>query len=149
MLPPTMRAGSSSSRMIDFAQTLLPEPDSPTMPNVSPARWSKLTPSTARTGPASVRNQVRRSRTRSSTSAVSGMRIEPVAQAVADEVEAHHHRQDGEPGKRRHPPLLHQLPPLTDHRPPLGGRRHGAKAKEGQAGEHENRVAEIERHQHD
>ena len=44
--------------MIDFAVTLLPEPDSPTMPSVSPGRSVKLTPSTARTTPASVKNQV-------------------------------------------------------------------------------------------
>ena len=43
-----MRAGSSSSRISDSAVTLLPEPDSPTMPSVSPAATEKLTPSTAR-----------------------------------------------------------------------------------------------------
>ena len=61
--PSTMRAGSSSRRMMDFAVTLLPEPDSPTMPSVSPGRSVKLTPSTARTTPASVKNQVCRSST--------------------------------------------------------------------------------------
>src|SRR5690349_10940402 len=121
-----MRAGSSSRRMIDFAQTLLPEPDSPTMPSVSPRRRSKLTPSTARTGPASVRNQVRRSRTCSSTSAVSGMGIQPVAQAITDEVEAHDHRQDGQAREGGHPPLLHELAPLGNHGPPFGSRRNGA-----------------------
>src|ERR1700755_494808 len=105
--------------MIDLAQTLLPEPDSPTMPSVSPACRSKLTPSTARTGPESVRNQVRRSRTCSNGSAAVGMRIEPVAEAVAHEVEGHHHRQDGQTGKGGHPPLLHQLPPFAHHRPPF------------------------------
>ena len=34
--------------------TLLPDPDSPTMPRVSPLRSSKLTPSTAFTMPSSV-----------------------------------------------------------------------------------------------
>src|SRR3954470_14656189 len=127
-----MRAGSSSRRMIDLAQTLLPDPDSPTMPSVSPARRSKLTPSTARTGPESVMNQVRRSRTWSSTSAVSGMGIQPVAQPVADEVEAHDHGQDRQPRKGRHPPLLHELPALADHGPPFGGGWDRPEAEEGQ-----------------
>src|SRR3954462_4085004 len=136
-----MRAGSSSRRMIDLAQTLLPEPDSPTMPSVSPARRSKLTPSTARTGPASLRNQVRRSRTCSSTSAVSCMGVQPVAQAVADEVEAHDHGEDRQAGEGRHPPLLHELPALADHGAPFGGRRDGAEAEEGEAGEDQDGVA--------
>ncbi len=37
--------------MIESAVTLLPEPDSPTMPSASPAASAKLTPSTARTMP--------------------------------------------------------------------------------------------------
>ena len=37
--------------MIDSEVTLLPQPDSPTSPSVSPARTEKLTPSTARTTP--------------------------------------------------------------------------------------------------
>ena len=37
--------------MIDSAVTLLPQPDSPTSPSVSPARTAKLTPSTALTMP--------------------------------------------------------------------------------------------------
>src|SRR5690606_39111906 len=41
----------------------LPQPDSPTSPSVSPGHRSKLTPSTARTGPDSVPYQTRRSRT--------------------------------------------------------------------------------------
>ncbi len=63
MAPPTMRAGSSSSRIRDSAVTLLPDPLSPTMPSVSPGPTVKDTPSTARTAPASVRKTVRRSST--------------------------------------------------------------------------------------
>ena len=48
--PETMRPGGvGTSRMIDRLVTDLPEPDSPTMPSVSPRPRSKLTPSTART----------------------------------------------------------------------------------------------------
>ena len=43
--------GMSSRRMIDSDVTLLPQPDSPTMPSVSPRMIEKLTPSTARTVP--------------------------------------------------------------------------------------------------
>jgi hypothetical protein len=39
--------GDGSSRIIDRAVTLLPLPDSPTIPNVSPLLTSKLTPRTA------------------------------------------------------------------------------------------------------
>ena len=49
---PTMRPGGSGmSRINDNMVTDLPEPDSPTMPSVSPRRRSKLTPSTALTVP--------------------------------------------------------------------------------------------------
>src|SRR6202035_3014269 len=136
IVPSTMRAGSSSSRMIDFAVTLLPEPDSPTMPSVSPGRNEKLTPSTARTTPVSVKNHVCRFSTWRLGSAASRMRIKPVADAVTDEVEADHHGEDGKPGECRDPPLVHQLASLGDHGAPLGRRRHDAQAEKGKAGEH-------------
>ena len=41
--------------MIDRAVTVLPEPDSPTMPSVWPCSSVKLTPSTALTTPAWVK----------------------------------------------------------------------------------------------
>ena len=46
--------GSGTSRMMERAVTLLPQPDSPTTPRVSPPRISKSTPSTALTTPSSV-----------------------------------------------------------------------------------------------
>ena len=49
--------------MIDSAVTLLPQPDSPTSPTVRPSSMSKVTPSTARTSPSLVKNDVRRSLT--------------------------------------------------------------------------------------
>ena len=48
-----------------WAVTLLPEPDSPTMPRISPGRRSNETPSTACTMPSSVANSTRRSSTES------------------------------------------------------------------------------------
>jgi len=53
--PPTIRpAGTATSRMMDSALTLLPQPDSPTSATVSPSWMSQETPSTARTTPAEV-----------------------------------------------------------------------------------------------
>src|SRR2546423_768388 len=50
-------------RMIERLVTDFPEPDSPTMPKVSPRFRSKLMPSTALTVPSSVSKYVRRSLT--------------------------------------------------------------------------------------
>ena len=58
-----VRFGSCRPRMASEV-TLLPEPDSPTMPRVRPRSTANDTPSTARTTPSSVSNRTRRSRTR-------------------------------------------------------------------------------------
>src|SRR6267142_3642804 len=64
--PPAMRPGGCGTRrMIESAVTLLPQPDSPTMPSVRPRARLKSTPSTARTSPCSVLNTVRKPRTSS------------------------------------------------------------------------------------
>src|SRR3954462_8798654 len=47
--------------MIAMLVTLLPEPDSPTMPSVLPRSTENVTPSTARTTPSSVAKETRRS----------------------------------------------------------------------------------------
>ena len=60
------------SRKIDKAVTLLPEPDSPTIANVSPDSTSNETPSTAVTVPRDVRKRVTRLRTLSSGVSISG-----------------------------------------------------------------------------
>ena len=51
--------------MIERHVTLLPQPDSPTIPSVFPFSTEKLTPSTALTMPSSVRKLVRSSLTSS------------------------------------------------------------------------------------
>src|SRR3954447_24199903 len=67
--PPAMRPGGCGTRpMIDSAVTLLPEPDSPTMPSVRPRSRRKSTPSTARTSPRSPSKAVRSPRTSSRAS---------------------------------------------------------------------------------
>ena len=72
--PATARPGRESSRITVSAVMLLPHPDSPTSPRVSPWRTLRSTPSTARTTPSLVKKWVRRPRTRSS---VSGSLIAP------------------------------------------------------------------------
>src|SRR5688572_17104254 len=65
--PPAMRPGGCGTRpMMESAVTLLPQPDSPTMPSVRPRCRLKSTPSTARTSPRSVAKCVRSPRTSSS-----------------------------------------------------------------------------------
>ena len=63
--PRAMRPGGGTSRMIDSAVTLLPQPDSPTSPSTSPRASAKLRPSTARSSPASVVKRVSSASTRS------------------------------------------------------------------------------------
>src|SRR5919198_113845 len=97
-----------ASPMIDRQVTLLPEPDSPTIPRVWPRSREKLTPSTALTMPSSVLNRTRRSFTSSSAmwplrasyrlalwSGVPHPRIEHRVEDVHNEVE-HHHEEGGE-----------------------------------------------------
>src|SRR5437879_5941908 len=62
--------GVGISRMMLRAVTLLPEPDSPTMPSVSPRLMWKSIPSTARTTPSSVKKYVFSPLTSSSRSAM-------------------------------------------------------------------------------
>src|SRR5262249_62318822 len=64
-----MTFGSVISRITDIIVTLLPDPDSPTIPTTSPSPTVKETPSTARTIPSSVRNETWRSLTSSRGSA--------------------------------------------------------------------------------
>src|SRR5580704_994864 len=108
--PPTMRATfSGRSRMTDNAVTLLPQPDSPTMPSVSPAATSKLTPSTARVTPSALKKCVLRLRTLRSFSLTSlsqasrEARVEVVAQAVTHEVDGEHHEREREPRREDRP----------------------------------------------
>ncbi len=51
MLPPTIEPPPGSRFMIDNAVIVLPQPDSPTMPSVSPGSTWSVTPSTACTTP--------------------------------------------------------------------------------------------------
>ena len=68
--PPMILPFWGSSRMMEVAVTLLPEPDSPTMPMVLPASRVKLTPSTAFAMPVAVWKYVFRSLTESTCSLI-------------------------------------------------------------------------------
>ena len=152
IVPPTMRAGSSSRRMIDLrGDALAGAGFADDAERLAGHAASKLTPSTARTTPASVKNQVRRSldlarqsaqRRRACGSSQSRMpsptKLKPITTVRI-----------ARPGKGRDPPLLHQLAPFRHHRAPFRRRRHHAEAEERQAGEHQDGVAEVERDQHD
>src|SRR5207237_5512699 len=58
ILPDVIRPGSGTRRSTDRAVIVLPQPDSPTTPSVSPASMCSETPSTARTTPREVKNWV-------------------------------------------------------------------------------------------
>ena len=103
--------GCGTSPMIDSAVTLLPQPDSPTMPSVRPASRPKLTPSTAANSPPSIVKRVVRSRTSSRDGPPT---LATVAAALPPEGRnsrlgrpggAHVlHRRSARPGSARRPP---------------------------------------------
>ncbi|ODQ83872.1 hypothetical protein BFG51_08405 [Dietzia alimentaria] len=77
------RAEDGAMPMIDRTSIDLPDPDSPTMPIVSPRRSEMSTPSTGVTRPAGVSMWVRRFRTSSSRSVVPGPRGGAAAMAAS------------------------------------------------------------------
>src|SRR5262249_16653866 len=156
-VPPVMRPGGSRiKRRIDRFVTLLPLPLSPTMPSVRPGSTSNDTPSTAATTPPSVRNSVRRSRTRriaspitsslarastlslarpSTSSFMPEMRIERVAQSVAEEIETEKGKGEGQTRKDEHPrEERHDGGALVDERAPARLWRLHAEPEERQEG---------------
>src|ERR1700736_4049248 len=119
---------------IAFASVVLPQPDSPTSPMISPGRIVRLTPSSTRAGPDSVANETKRfstSRRLAPADGTADPRVEHVTQAVAEEIESHHDEEDREPGRERVPPGLGQeLARLGNHAAPLGRRRRRAQPEE-------------------
>src|SRR6266536_4939189 len=156
--------GCGISRMSDSAVTDLPQPDSPTMPRVSPAASSNDTPSTACTTPSRVKNCVLRSLTSRSSGKNPplpyphhGRRedaestqprldlhpgIERVAQSVPKEGEREHDDRDAD-GRQEHRPraLREHDESLVDHDAPRRRRRPDPDADERQdrLGEHRAR----------
>src|SRR4249920_20744 len=85
--------------------TLLPDPDSPTMPRTSPWSTDRLTSSTARSKRPPTGNSTSSDSISSSGICLSlQFRIEGITQPVAQQVEREHGDQDHEPGKGHDPP---------------------------------------------
>src|SRR3990172_4152771 len=139
------RAGpfAANNPMIDMKIWLLPEPDSPTTPTVSPGPTAKLTSLTALTSPSGVSNTVSSPSTsrvgttagasRASASAILG--IEGIAQPVPDEVEAEQRRGEEDGGEHQRPPGgLHRSRALADQHAPARVRLLHAEAEEADEG---------------
>src|SRR5439155_20720750 len=101
MRPAVIRPGGIAiSFNVDSAVTVLPQPDSPTTPNVSPRATVRSTPSTARTVPSSVWNSVRKPWISSKGGAAGPVnsqhraRVEPIAQPIADKIDRQHGQKD-------------------------------------------------------
>src|SRR4051794_21521854 len=153
-VPLTIRPGGVGIRPSSASvETLLPEPDSPTIPSVSPGKRSYETPSTAWTIPSSVLNSTTRSlieRTGSGTHSPLG-RVERIAKTVADEVDAQDDRDDGQAREDRQPP---RGPPgkrrrvrlrLADEHAERRRRRLDPEVEEGERRLHQDRRADGER----
>src|SRR5947207_25612 len=159
ILPAVIRPGSGTSLRIESAVIVLPQPDSPTMPSVSPASMCSETPSTARTTPREVKNCVCRSSTCSRiwpnlTPELLWLalhtRVERVAQPVAHKREREHgerHRDAGEDHLAR--VSEDSTVSVLDHHPPARLRRPDADAQEAQRRLGEDRCRDAERQRHD
>src|SRR5579863_9999127 len=116
------------------------------MPSVSPLATWMLMFCTAFTMPRRVENSTVRSLTSSSGNALIGssspLRIDQIAQAVAEQVEAEHCDHQRAAGKERDPPLAGNDVggALRHHDPPLRRRRLDAESNERKAGGVENGV---------
>src|ERR1700692_2358720 len=112
------------------------------MPSVSPLATEILTCCTAFTMPRLVANSTVRSSTSSRGCAVMllpsrpSLRIDDVAQTVAEQVEAEHRDHQREAREQRDPPFArhHEARAFRDHDAPFCGRRPHAKTDEREAG---------------
>src|SRR5678815_4876415 len=101
-----------------------PEPDSPTIAVVWPARIAKLTSATASTRPSSVAKDVLRWRTSRrfidrGSHRLAQARIEQVADTVAEQLQRERGDDDRQPGKQHDPQrLVRILLAARDHRAP-------------------------------
>src|SRR5437870_2515714 len=146
--PDTIRPGSGTSRRMEKAVIVFPEPDSPTMPTVSPRLTLKLIPSTAWTIPREVKNCVRRSSTRkrgAATALSSHSGIDGVSQSISDETERQHG--DGQ-RQRRHQHLVwvgkDRLVAILDHDAPARGGWRDADPQVAEGGLEEDRAGDAE-----
>src|SRR5438128_5028035 len=79
------------------------------------------------------------------------LRVDDVAQAVAEQIEAEHRDHQRQPREQRDPPFArdHEGGAFRDHDAPFRRRRPHAEPDEGQARSVEDRVAHRQRHLHD
>src|ERR1700733_3013163 len=124
------------------------------MPSVSPLATAIFTCCTALTMPRRVANSTVRSLTSSSGSAFivsrPPLRIDQIAQTIAEQVEAYLRARERPAGKESHPPLAENDVgrALRHHDSPFGRRRLDAEPDERQAGGIEDGVAHGQRHLH-
>src|SRR5262249_54227274 len=153
MLPVSALAFPARMPRMVLASVVLPQPDSPTRPMISPARIVRLTPSSTLAAPASVAKVTQRwstSRSLSPGVATSDPWVKHVAQAIAQKIEAHHDQEDGKARRQRGPPGLGQeLAGFGDHAAPLRRRRRGAEPKEAERARSENGKAHADGGAHD
>src|ERR1700682_877206 len=146
--PETIRPGSGTSRRMEKAVIVFPEPDSPTMPTVSPRPTLKLIPSTAWTMPREVKNCVRRSSTRNrgaATALSSHSGIDRVSQSISDETEGQHG--DGQRQRRdQHFVRVGEdcLVAIRDHDAPARGRGRDADPEVAEGGFEKDRPGDAE-----
>src|SRR5215472_17751291 len=153
MVPPSVRAFFAMVPRIALASVVLPQPDSPTSPMISPGRIVKLTPSSTLATPCSVANETRRfstSRRLSPGDCTANPWIEDIAQPIAQEVEAHHYEKDGKSRCQRIPPGLGQeFARFGDHAPPFRRRRWCAETEEAERAGGEDGETHADRRAHD
>ena len=92
------RRSSGSSRSSAISLTLLPQPDSPTMPSTSPSSSANESRRRPATTPSSVSKRTVSASTSSSAHHAGRPRVEDVAQPVAEQVERERAEEDREPG---------------------------------------------------
>src|SRR3954447_10320111 len=118
MEPPLIRPGGSINPMTARPVTDLPAPDSPTTPSTSPLAISKETPSMARSVLRRLANSTWRLRTERTGSVIglialawclerpsSKLRIERVAQPIAQQIDRQDHPRQRTSGEGHDPPL--------------------------------------------
>src|SRR5262245_36868533 len=161
MAPPLIRPPGGSTPRTVRASVVLPHPLSPTSPTTSPGAMARLMRSSTCATPWSVANSTDRSLTerRSAIGRPGGpggaaraadARVEHVAQAVAQEVEAHDGQEDGDAGRGGVPPRVGQeLARLGDGAAPLRRGRRGTEAEKAEGGGGQDREAHADRGAHD
>src|SRR3990167_9239330 len=124
--------------------TLLPEPDSPTMPRTSPFSSVRLTPSTACITPLCDGNSTDRFSISSSAMVLCSvlqwgltleLGVQRIAQTITQQVECQDGDQDRQPREGHHPPgAQHKFARIGQHGAPLGRRGLCAQAQKAQGG---------------